>query len=100
MNTQFYQQSSEMNSRMRKRKSFADQELMDSTMASSYLGFHHISQQEQISSYQTTTQSFGCFDERRINERQLPQQQQHHIKEETQTRPKISFSIESIIGIK
>lgn len=87
-----------MNSRMRKRKSFADQDLMESTMATSFLGFHHISQQEQISSYQTTTQSFDCFDERRVNERH--QQQHHHIKEETQTRPKISFSIESIIGIK
>ncbi|CAO1411772.1 unnamed protein product [Diamesa hyperborea] len=95
MNTQYYQQSSEMNSRMRKRKSFADQDLMESTIASSFLGFHHISQQEQISSYQTTTQSFDCFEERHHH-----QQQHHHIKEETQTRPKISFSIESIIGIK
>lgn len=94
MNAQYYQQSSEINSRMRKRKSFADQDLMESTMASSYLGFHHINHQEQISSYQTATQSFDCFDERRINELQ------QHTKEETQTRPKISFSIESIIGIK
>lgn len=94
MNTQYYQQSSEMNSRMRKRKSFADQDLMESTMASSFLGFHHLSQQEQISSYQMATSSYDCFDERRIN------QQQQHTNEETQTRPKISFSIESIIGTK
>jgi hypothetical protein len=76
-----------LSERIRKRKAFADQELMQSTL-NCYLNFQHHHQHMQSTFSQPDIDfSINLLNAKPINS-------------ETQTRPKISFSIESIIGIK
>lgn len=72
---------SAINERMRKRRAFADQDLLETTLTNYYL---------QVSPPYCA-----------INYSSIEAASKHvKIETETQTRPKISFSIESIIGIK
>ena len=74
-----------MNDRLRRRRTFADQELMETTLSNYYL---HMP---------PSTTSYSALSYRSIDA------VAKHVKvesETTTTRPKISFSIESIIGIK
>lgn len=75
---------SPINDRIRKRRAFADQDLMETTLTNYYM---HMT---------PPTTSYPALNYSRI------ETSTKHIKVEadTQTRPKISFSIESIIGIK
>lgn len=78
-----------INDRIRRRNLFGDKELMQSTITNFYLGYQQVNQmgimhqQPQLSPQQT-----NC---------NLPNLK---IETETKIRPKISFSIESIIGSK
>lgn len=72
-----------MNERLRRRRAFADQELMETTLTEYYL--------------QMPTTSYSA-----LNFNNTIDAVAKHIKVESEapSRPKISFSIESIIGIK
>jgi hypothetical protein len=70
---------------MRKRRAFADEDLMETTITNYYLQMNH-----PTASYPTA-----------INYNSIETIAKHVVAETaTQTRPKISFSIESIIGLK
>ena len=79
---------SPINDRMRKRRAFADQDLMETTITNYYLGY------QQMHMTPPTTYPAMNYN--------IDEQKQIKLETETEatTRPKISFSIESIIGIK
>lgn len=79
-----------MNDRMRKRRAFADQDLMETTITNYYMGY----QQMQMT---TPTTPYTAINYNGIEAAARHAKVQQT---ETQTKPKISFSIESIIGIK
>lgn len=84
-----------LNDRIRKRKAFADQELMQSTL-NCYLNYQHM---HQLQSSTTTTLLLPSFQpEININSNNLLNAKEMN-NEQTQTRT-ISFSIDSILGIK
>lgn len=75
---------SPISDRMRKRRAFADQDVMETTLTNYYL-----SMTPPATSFSTVN-----------NIRSEPAVKQIKLEADVQTRPKISFSIESIIGIK
>lgn len=75
---------SPMNDRMRKRRAFADQDLMETTITNYYMQMS-----PPTSSYPPT--SYSSIES--LSRQVKPEP-------ETPTRPKLSFSIESIIGLK
>lgn len=75
---------SPLNDRMRKRRAFADQDLMDTTLTNYYLQMSPPTSSYPVVNYNDIA-----------NQAKLPKTEI-----ETPTRPKISFSIESIIGLK
>lgn len=79
---------SPMNERMRKRRAFADQDLMDTTFTNYYLGYQQMQMIPPATPY--TAINYNANNSKLVKVQQT----------EAPTRPKISFSIESIIGIK
>lgn len=87
------------NDRIRKRKTFADQELMNSTL-NCYLGYQHLQHMPTTtfsSSFQTSPQEINISN---LLSLKSPSVSSTVISEPQTRSSKISFSIESIIGIK
>ncbi|KAG5684124.1 hypothetical protein PVAND_013368 [Polypedilum vanderplanki] len=86
-----------LNDRIRKRKTFADQALMESTL-NCYLGYPQQQQHQQPSSISPFL--LPTYEAQTTFSNLLNAQPTNNEQHSTQTKPKISFSIESIIGIK
>jgi hypothetical protein len=84
-----------LNERIRKRKAFADHDLMQSTL-NCYLGYHQQQQPPFILPSRESTTFGNLLNAKPTNNNH----EQHTMTTTTSTKPKISFSIESIIGIK
>lgn len=92
-----------LNERLRKRKAFADQGLMDSTVATSFLGYSlpNVQLKSHLPTIPSISQNlfgFGFFGGTSLCD--IKNEYQVKMIESVATKPKISFSIESIMGTK